>query len=263
MWLQCTFAGVDKLIKDINEPKFLVTRIGTGFGPQMAEYVLGWILYSQLRIQSAVSQQAQAKWDEKAFRQRGTLAGMKVGILGAGQIGSAVAAACRAVGLVPIGLCSKPTPPGDTFERITTVLEDVLECSDILVNCLPSTASTRNLLDIELLRCCHRSNVLFINIGRGDIMTTENILLALEEGIWSRVVLDTVPVEPLPPDSPLWKHPKVNITPHISAISYPSLVAEVFADNLERYLTWIASGSENKIPLPSAMLYSVDMTKGY
>jgi phosphoglycerate dehydrogenase-like enzyme len=59
---------------------------------------------------------------------------------------------------------------------------------------------------------------------------------ALTEGWLEHLVLDVFPAEPLPAESPLWGHPRVMITPHISAVSYPSDVASVFVKNLEHWV---------------------------
>jgi phosphoglycerate dehydrogenase-like enzyme len=81
--------------------------------------------------------------------------------------------------------------------------------------------------------------------------------------------LDVVETEPLPPHSPLWSHPAVTITPHIGALSYPELVAEVFADNLERFVRWQqesaegGGGGDMEGTLGNGLLYVVDWNKGY
>jgi phosphoglycerate dehydrogenase-like enzyme len=144
------------------------------------------------------------------------------------------------------------------YLQVTSSLKEVLLQCDVLVNTLPSTPHTSCMLTHSLLQEAATSTSrggrpapLFINIGRGDVISTTDLLAALgeeeggEEGEeaatraqagLSYAVLDVVEEEPLPPSSPLWTHPRVYITPHISAISTPDLVMGVFLDNLERFL---------------------------
>ncbi|GMF37690.1 unnamed protein product [Phytophthora fragariaefolia] len=91
----------------------------------------------------------------------------------------------------------------------------------------------------------------FINVGRGDVIKESELVQALDDGIFSKAVLDVFETEPLPRESPLWTHPHVLITPHVSALSLPEEVADVFVRNLELRLK----------DLP--MLYPVDWADGY
>jgi phosphoglycerate dehydrogenase-like enzyme len=67
---------------------------------------------------------------------------------------------------------------------------------------------------------------IFINIGRGDVIDEASILNAIRSEWISGAVLDVFEVEPLSQDSPLWTEPNIFISPHISAISPPSMVSE-------------------------------------
>ena len=73
-------------------------------------------------------------------------------------------------------------------------------------------------------------------VGRGNVIDEATILHALDARWISHAILDVFPVEPLPATSPLWGHPQVTITPHVSAISFARDIAQVFQENLERYL---------------------------
>jgi phosphoglycerate dehydrogenase-like enzyme len=59
---------------------------------------------------------------------------------------------------------------------------------------------------------------LFINVGRGDVMKTQDLVAALDIGLFSNAVLDVTEKEPLPEDSELWGHARCKITPHVSAV---------------------------------------------
>ena len=72
-------------------------------------------------------------------------------------------------------------------------------------------------------------------MGRGDLLTEESILEAVDKGWLSHYVGDVFVPEPLPKESKLWSHPKVTVTPHNSAVTQPDDVVDAFAANLERY----------------------------
>merc|ERR1712203_612739 len=92
-----------------------------------------------------------------------------------------------------------------------------------------------NLLSGDVLKLCN--GAVFINVGRGDVIDDESLLRALEKGWISRAVLDVFVQEPLPDASPFWSHPKITITPHVSAPTLPNDAAHLFVENLERYVT--------------------------
>jgi glyoxylate/hydroxypyruvate reductase A len=69
-----------------------------------------------------------------------------------------------------------------------------------------------------------------INAGRGGLQIEADILAALDRGLLQAVTLDVFQMEPLPPESPLWNHPRVTITPHAAATSMPeALVPPIVA----------------------------------
>merc|ERR1711972_560233 len=109
---------------------------------------------------------------------------------------------------------------------------------------------TRGLLDKDVLSACGEGK-LFINVGRGDVVSEQSLLDALAKGWLRGAVLDVFSPEPLPTESPLWKHPQVTITPHISAVTYSDDTAGLFVENLALWL-------EDK-PLK----YVVNLDKGY
>ena len=245
-WLQSTFGGVDVLFRYSSRRDYQLTRIKGVFGPLMAEYVLAHILARERHLLELARQQQAHQWKRASYR---TLTELTLGILGVGDIGSAVARAAGAFGMTIWGLRTSPDPvPG--VDRVFTPerLDKFLAGPDYLVNVLPSTPATRGLLSGETLSKCRPSAVL-INIGRGDVVDEASLMRAVEKGWIGGAVLDTFQQEPLPEDSPLWSlsaaHfrederqaglPGVTITPHVAALSLPGPVADVFEANLARY----------------------------
>ena len=87
------------------------------------------------------------------------------------------------------------------------------------------------------LEACKQRSPGFINIGRGDIITNESLITALQQKWISAAFLDVFEQEPLPPSSPLWDMDNVTITPHIAGPSPIGQVAKSFGDNVVRYVT--------------------------
>jgi phosphoglycerate dehydrogenase-like enzyme len=79
---------------------------------------------------------------------------------------------------------------------------------------------------------------ILINVSRGEIVDGEALLAALESGHVRAAGLDVTPQEPLPPESPLWDHPHVVVTPHIAGASplRGDRIVERFRRNLTHYL---------------------------
>ncbi|CAK9786769.1 hypothetical protein CC85DRAFT_262019 [Cutaneotrichosporon oleaginosum] len=118
--------------------------------------------------------------------------------------------------------------------RDVASFDKFLSRSDILVASLPSTPQTRGMLTREHLAKLP-PKALFINVGRGDLVASEAILAALNEGTLLGAGLDVTDPEPLPDGHPLLTHPRVVITPHTSADfeGYFDAGAELLVENIE------------------------------
>ncbi|CAE8616515.1 unnamed protein product [Polarella glacialis] len=215
----------------------------------MAEYVLAHVLQIERGLLQLHAQQKAKEWCEAPFREPRCLTSLTLGVLGPGDIGRVVGRRAQGIGLRTVAL-KRDGLAVPHFDEVLSELPALLGQCDYVVSLLPSTPATRGLLSGGALRNCRKGAVL-INAGRGDVVDEESILLALAEGWLSHAVLDVFASEPLAPTSPLWTHPQVSITPHISAPSTPQDVADVFIQNLERY----ATGQD--------LLHVLDWKRGY
>ena len=119
---------------------------------------------------------------------------------------------------------------------------------DYLINVLPATRQTDLLLSRNVIEKCN--NVGFVNIGRGNVIKEDDIIYALDNGMFSKVTLDVFQNEPLVESSALWSHKNVTskypqvknilkcffsiVTPHVAGESRPQDIAECFKNNFER-----------------------------
>ena len=246
-WVQSSWAGVTPLMA-LDRRDYVLTGIKDVFGPQMSEYVLGYLLAHELKVLQRLQEQQEHNW----FRERsGTLGGKRLGIMGTGSIGQHIARTAKHFGANVTGLSRSGSPVSD-FDNILQVnqLYDFLKGLDYLVATLPQTADTDNLLDADALAQLP-AHAYFINVGRSNVVDDRALIDALCNGRMAGAVLDVFDEEPIPQDSLLWDTPNLSVTAHISAVSHPLLIVPVFVDNFRRYI--------NGQPLR----YIIDFATGY
>lgn len=248
--VQSLWHGVDALVADPRLPSDvpIARLVDPGVPAAMARFVARIVLDRLQRVDEYAQLAARAEWRPLPHR---TPSDVTVGLLGLGAVGRAIATVVGGLGHPVVGWRSRPEPvPGVEVQVGHDGLIRVVERADVLVNALPSTSATRGLLTAGLLaRLPDRAA--FVNVGRGDVIAEAELLAGLASHRPAVAHLDVFEVEPLPGDSPLWSHPQVVVTPHVSgpttiATALPSLV-----DNLQRAL----SGE--------APRWLVDRTRGY
>ncbi|MCO4316858.1 glyoxylate/hydroxypyruvate reductase A [Phyllobacterium sp. 21LDTY02-6] len=232
-------AGVDHVFHDPHIPDVPIVRIvSPDLTMRMSEYVVWQVLdHHRLGLRYR-QQQSQRIWHED--RRQAAAHEVTVGILGLGVLGRDAAQKLRMLGFRVSGWSRRL----QTIEGVTTHygqdgLKDFLKDVDIIVCLLPLTPDTRNILSMSMFAQLKSEGPLgapvLINAGRGGLQNEVDIVAALERGMLSAVTLDVFNQEPLPKDSPLWKHPQVVITPHAAASSSPqALVPEIVAQ-MEAY----------------------------
>ena len=248
-WLQSTYAGINKLTQPNLRHDYTLTNVKGIFGPAIAEYVLGYTISHFRHFFHYHQQQQQQNWQPQLYT---SLTDKTMVVLGTGSIGSHLAQAASAFGIHTIGVNRTGIPPKheafkDTFH--INELEAALKQADIVVNTLPSTAETYQLLNQTTLSYC--SKVLLFNVGRGESIDNKALLLAIKNRWVEHAFLDVFEHEPLSQDHPFWKLPQVTITPHIAALSEPRQVVEIFAEN---YKQWRDGFTLNHV---------IDFDKGY
>jgi phosphoglycerate dehydrogenase-like enzyme len=213
-WVHCTGAGVDSWLYPTELPRdILFTRTSESFGPYIAEWALARALAFRQRLLELAELQRRREWRpvEIAY-----LRGSRAVIVGTGDIGSSVARLFSALGVVVHGVSRSGTGDPALFASTSKVseLRALVATADWLIVTLPLTSETRGLISRDILSAC-RSAVL-MNAGRGAVVDESAIPEALDNGWLAGAALDVFAVEPLPTPSPLWEHPRVMTSPHIS-----------------------------------------------
>ncbi|MCI0371456.1 MAG: D-2-hydroxyacid dehydrogenase [candidate division NC10 bacterium] len=229
--IQAMSAGVDGFLRSPLPAGVPLCRAVGVFEDRMAEYTLAYLLAVSQGVPRVLAQQAAHRWSPFVPQY---LQGRLLGIAGYGAIGRLVGRKARALGMRVWGL-RRTGGRASGAERIFRMeeMEVFLRSLDFLVVLLPLTPETRGLIGRRALRAMRRSAWL-MNIGRGPVVDEAALLHALDRGWIAGAVLDVFAEEPIPPDHPFWRHPKVIVTPHIAGAAFPEREVAVLVENLRR-----------------------------
>ncbi|UFN48312.1 glyoxylate/hydroxypyruvate reductase A [Roseomonas sp. OT10] len=244
-------AGVDNIVRDPDWPSHLpLVRMGGAETEQRMGEFVAWSCLSLLRgARRFALAQAEARWSH--FHPKRTARETRVGIMGMGNLGAAASRMLMALGFPVAGWSRgrKEVPGVESFAGAAE-LDAFLARTDLLVCLLPSTPETAGLLDAALFAKLPRGAQV-VNVGRGSHLVVPDLLAALDSGQVEEALLDVFEEEPLPADSPLWRHPKVTVTPHVASLANRAERA--------RYVAEAIAAHESGRPLPN--LY--DPSRGY
>jgi D-3-phosphoglycerate dehydrogenase / 2-oxoglutarate reductase len=184
----------------------------------VAEHALALILalIKDLRQQDAFVRSG--GWEKKSY-QGHELRGRKLGLVGLGMIGRALASM-----VVPIGMTVQaydPFAPPEAFEPNLTRATDfdvLLAESDVISLHCPLTDQTRNLIGARELERM-KPTALLVNTARGEVVNEPALVKALESGTIAGAGLDSFASEPPAADNPLWKLPNVIVSPHVAGVT--------------------------------------------
>lgn len=254
-WVHSAAAGVgSSLGRAMLERDVLFTNSAGVHGPPIAESVLAMLLYFARGLDLAVRAQQEGRWAAEAFWAADSpvaeLAGSTVGIVGFGGIGREVARRASSLGsrVLAVRRTGSAAPPDESVPEVESGdapdaqlagpdgLARVLEQSDYVVLAVPETPRTRNLINRQRIFSMKRGAVL-VNVARGRIVDEEALLEALTADHLRGAGLDVFHEEPLPPGHPFYRHPRVLVTPHVSATTrrFWERETDLIADNIARF----------------------------
>ena len=220
------WAGVERIVGNASLTQPLCRMVDPSMSEGMTEWVVGHALRHHLGMDRHIVNPGRI-WDPTCpplARER------PVTVLGTGELGSAAAAALRALNF-PVTAWGRTAKPGCLHGR--DGLRQALSTASILVALLPKTAETESLLNAERLALLPKGAVV-LNPGRGALIADNALLQALDSGHIGHATLDVFRTEPLPQDHPYWAHPRVTVTPHIAADTRTTSAARVLAENIRR-----------------------------
>jgi len=196
-----------------------------------AELAMTLVLASLRDVPGFVDAQHEQRW---AQGWRPSLADSTVLIIGYGDIGADLERR-----LVPFEVeVLRVARTARTGVHTLADLPALLPRADVVVLVVPGTAETKGLVDADFLAAM-RPGALLVNVARGPVVVTDDLLEALHAGR-VRAALDVTDPEPLPPGHPLWDAPGVLITPHVGGAT-PAMWPRAHTLVREQLHRWAAS----------------------
>lgn len=242
-------AGIDHLQHDPECPDLPVCRVvDPGHRQGMTEYVRWAAIHYHRGFDQVLRQQPEQRWQRPLQR---AAAEYRVGVMGLGSLGSAIALDLAAAGYSVRGWArsAKVLPGVESFAGAAG-LAPFLDGVELLINLLPLTAETRGILGRATFARLAPGAAL-VNCGRGAHLNADDLEQALASGQLRGALLDVFDEEPLPPKHRLWTLPAVTITPHMASAASHDCIAEQVAENLRR------------LQADEPLLNRVDLTLGY
>jgi phosphoglycerate dehydrogenase-like enzyme len=222
------------------------------FSASLGEFALAAILYFAKDFRRLIRNQMVHKWEQFDVEM---IAGKTVGIVGYGDIGRAVAARVRPLGMKVLALKRHSSREADPLIEKTYLrngLLEMLSLSDYVVVSTPLTDETRGMI-AEAEFSAMKPTAVVINIGRGPVIKEEAMVSALGERCIRGAALDVFDEEPLSASHPFYKLENVLLSPHCAdhTSDWLDQAMRLFIEQYERF----RSGKP--------LLYVVDKKLGY
>lgn len=224
-------AGVDAfLAADLPDGVPLVRLEEAGMGKQMLEIALYGILHHSRDMIALNQGQRDKQWLSQSTPKRIPFS-TPVGIMGLGQLGGFIAQRLAELSY-PVNGYSRSLK---SIDHVTcyddSSFERFLTNSEVLINLLPLTAQTENILNAELFAKLPQG-AFIINIARGKHLVEADLMTALDSGHLSGALLDVFRTEPLPTEHPFWLDNRIIVLPHLAAITLQSEAVAQISKNI-------------------------------
>ncbi|MBZ2167340.1 D-2-hydroxyacid dehydrogenase [Marinobacter sp. F4216] len=235
-WIHATSAGVDALMFDeLISSDVVVTNARGIFDRTIAEYVLCTILMFAKDFPGSIRLQMKHEWKHRDTERA---QGKQVLVVGAGSIGRQIGRLVSAIGMPAHGIARTPRNEDPDFVAVHghDSLYEQLSHADFVVIAAPLTPQTEGLFDAKAFSAM-KPTARLINIGRGPIVKTDDLITALRNGEIAGAGLDVFEEEPLPKDHPLWDMDNVTMTAHMAGdfIGWKRALTDQFLENFDRW----------------------------
>jgi len=238
-WVHSRSVGLDKaLFPELIAGNVPLTNGSGVFSPALSEFVLGAILFFAKDFRRLIRQQMAQRWEifDVAMAH-----GKTVGIVGYGNIGRAIAARIRPLGMRILALKRRAPAPGEKDSLVDEFFSPaqriaMISRSDYLVVAAPLTPETRGMIG-EAEFAAMKPTAVVVNIGRGPVIDEKALLRALSENRIKGAALDVFDHEPLPQGHPFYSLENILLSPH-SADHTPDWLDEstdFFVEQFDRF----------------------------
>ncbi len=253
-WIQWTAAGVENILwPELVESPIVLTNMQRMYSPTISETVIGLLLALTRGLNRYALQTREHVW--RPVEGLTEISGLTMGLVGLGGIGTDTAYRAHAgFHMRILAVDPKPLPKPDFVAELHALdwLPKMLPQVDVLVSAAPHTPLSEGMFNEAVFRAM-KPTAYFINVSRGKLVNTPDLVRALKEGWIAGAGLDVAYQEPLPAEEPLWSAGNVIITCHSSAHSAGSEERQraLFAENVRRYIAGLP------------LLNVVDKRRGY
>jgi D-3-phosphoglycerate dehydrogenase len=237
-FLMSPSVGLDNVDLDALTAAGVVVANTAGLNaPSVAEWCLGAALAVARSLAWVDGRVRAGDWPQLELPERGSteIAGLRVGVVGFGAVGSRVATLFGAIGCEVAYWTRRPRPAelagGATWMR----LDELAARSDVLVVNVSLAAETRGLIDAAVLAELPRGAIV-VDASRGGVVDHVALLGAVETGSLRGAAIDVFEREPLPPDSPLLRSDRILLSSHAAATTSQSMarIFSLVSDNVRR-----------------------------
>jgi D-3-phosphoglycerate dehydrogenase len=239
-WIQSSAAGLDHcLVPSVVASDITVTSASGVLANQVADHTIALLTGILRDLPTYFRAQQKREFIRRPTRD---LHGARIGIIGMGRNGRRLAevlSVFRTTIVATDWWAGEMKKPPQVAELLPAdAVDEILPRIDILILAAPLTDQTNGMIDARRLALLPHGAIV-INVARGPLVVTEDLIAALESGHIGGAGVDVTEPEPLPPESRLWDLPNVIITPHVGgqAASRIDDMTDFIAENIRRYRT--------------------------
>lgn len=240
-WIHCDHAGLNGSARpEVFARGIPVTGSAGRSAPVLAEHAIYFMLMSCYHTREMLKAQENCRWGVEGMNNWFGLYGRTAGILGMGNNGRELASRLHALGMNIIAYNNSPIQGFDYCRKLSAkngdTPDELFAESDFVLLNLPLNEATYHIINKDSIAKM-KDGVFIVNMARGGLICTGDLIEALQSGKLSGAGLDVFEEQPLNPESPLWKMENVYITPH-STPQVPDRAArsiEIIRENARRF----------------------------
>lgn len=234
-----TAVGYDAYIKKgvLNDNTTLCNAVDV-HSKEVAEHSLALILQLVKNLHLYKNNQAKHSWHDEG--QVKSIDGLRVCIVGLGDIGNYLAKLCKSLGMYVIGVKRTMIEKPNYIDELYTSnnLKEAIGDVDVVVSLLPGTKENVHLFDFDVFKSMKQDTVL-INCGRGNLYDNDLLCEVLEKKMIKACASDVFEIEPLPSNHKLYELDNFVLTPHVAGYFHLQDCKDKYFDlvyeNLTRY----------------------------
>lgn len=243
-WAHSGTAGIGDSLSHLVGAGVVVTNSAAVHAEPIADWVVAVVGYFARGLDRMRAAQSEARWARREFGEMRVpvreFRDLRMGVFGLGGIGSAVARRALGLGMRVAGVRRRPErggPEGVGWVGGPAELSRLAATSDVLVIAAPETRASTGAVSRGVLAELPDDAVV-VNVARGSLLDEAALLDELNQGRLRGAALDVFTAEPLPRDHPFWAHPRVIVSPHVSAVTTRFWEREtgLIVENIRRYL---------------------------